>query len=66
MDMDKQEMDDLKKAYRKEKDLRVRAQILAVNMVCNEGFKINEAATCLDARSPDKTPRDARVLASTD
>ena len=45
--MDKQERDDLKKAYKKEKDLRVRARILAVNMVCSEGFKINEAAACL-------------------
>ena len=45
--MDKQERDDLKKAYKKEKDLRVRARILAVNMVCNEDFKINEAAACL-------------------
>ena len=39
-----QERDDLKKAYKKEKDLRVRARILAVY---NEGFKINEAAACL-------------------
>ena len=45
--MDKQERDDLKKAYKKEKDLRVRARILAVNMACSEGFKINEAAACL-------------------
>ena len=45
--MDKQKRDDLKKAYKKEKDLRVRARILAVNMVCNEGFKINEAAAYL-------------------
>ena len=45
--MDEQERDDLKKAYKKEKDLRVRARILAVNMVYNEGFKINEAAACL-------------------
>ena len=42
--MDKQERDDLKKAYKKEKDPMVRVRILAVNMVCNEGFKINEAA----------------------
>ena len=45
--MDKQKRDDLKKAYKKEKDLRVRARILAVNMVCNEGLKINEAAAYL-------------------
>ena len=47
MDMDKQERDDLKKAYKKEKDHRVRARILAVNMVCNEGLKINEATAYL-------------------
>ena len=45
--MDKQERDDLKKAYKKEKDHRVRARILAVNIVCNEGLKINEVATYL-------------------
>ena len=45
--MDKQERDDLKKAYKKEKDHRVRARIPAVNMACNEGLKINEAATYL-------------------
>ena len=45
--MDEQERDDLKKAYKKEKDLRVRARILAVNVVYNEGFKINETAACL-------------------
>ena len=51
--MDKQERDDLKKAYKKEKDPRVRARILAVNMVCSEGFKINEAAACL-MQCPDR------------
>ena len=45
--MDKQERDDLKKAHKKEKDHRVRARIPAVNMACNEGLKINEAATYL-------------------
>ena len=45
--MYKQESDELKRAYKKEKDLRVRARILAVNMVCNEGFKIKETAACL-------------------
>ena len=47
MDMDKQERNDLKKAYKKEKDHRVGARILAINMVYNEGFKINEATACL-------------------
>ena len=45
--MYKQERDDLKKAYKKEKDLKVRTRILAVNMVCNENLKINEAVACL-------------------
>ena len=45
--MDEQERDDLKRAYKKEKDHRVRARILAVNMVYDEGLKINEAATYL-------------------
>ena len=45
--MDKQERDDLKKACKKEKDHGIRAQILAINMVYNEGFKINEATACL-------------------
>ena len=35
------------KAYKKEKNLRIRTRILTVNMVCNEDFKINEAAACL-------------------
>ena len=39
-------MDDLKKVYKKEKDPIVKARVLVVNMVCNEGFKTNEAVTC--------------------
>ena len=45
--MDKQERDELKRVYKKGKDLRVRARILAVNMVCNKGFKIRETAASL-------------------
>ncbi len=38
---------DLKKAYKKEKDLHVRARILAVNMVCMNNESIQFAADTL-------------------
>ncbi len=38
---------DLKKAYKKEKDLHVRARILAVNMVCMNNTSIQFAADTL-------------------
>ena len=39
--------DDLKKAYRSEKDSRIQARILAVHMVCARKKGIDEAATDL-------------------
>ena len=38
---------DLKEAYKKEKDFRVRPRIIAVNMVCRQGKSIEDTADSL-------------------
>ena len=38
---------DLKEAYKKEKDFRVRPRIIAVNIVCRQGKSIEDTADSL-------------------
>ena len=48
--MNKKERDELKSAYRKEKDLRICTNILVVYLVCSEGFGVNKLAASIRMR----------------